>query len=1786
MNLEKECLDFSVAVIGLAGRFPGAKNVKEFWNNLVSEKESISFFTDEELRESRIEQKFIDNPSYVRAKGVLGDSEYFDASFFGYSPREAEILDPQHRIFLESAWHAMEDAGYNPFKIAGKVGVFAGAGVPSYHLEIHKSSALANGISVIISNEKDYLATRVSYKLNLTGTSVSVQCACSTSLTAIVLGVQSLLTYQNDMVLAGGVSVSFPENQGYLYEKGSLDSPDGHCRTFDARAEGTVFSSGAGVVVLKRLSDAVRDGDNIYCIIRGGSTNNDGLSKASYTAPSVHGQVAVEVDALEMAGVNPETITYVEAHGTATQLGDPIEVKALTEAFRQYTLKNNYCALGSVKSNIGHTDVASGVIGLIKVALAMKYHIIPAHLHFETPNPQIDFVSSPFYVNVKTREWVASEEFPRRALLNSFGVGGSNACLILEEASPVLSSDNKERPYYLLPLSAKTETALAEASSSLLEHIEEHPKVNLTDLVYTLQSGRALFEHRKAVLFSSRKELVELLKNKDGLSVASADKDEDVIFMFPGQGNQYLKMGKELYESEPFFQKEIDNCCEILSNLHYEYDLKGELFLGEGTRVHQTIIAQPALFIIEFSLAQFLMHLGVIPKAMIGHSIGEFVAACIAGVISKKDALMIVIARAKMTQSLPEGSMLAIFEEYEKVKEWTVHPNEVAVINGPKLTVVSGTTEAIAALEEELLQKNVFCKRLNTSHAFHSHMMDPLIAPLQAMISQIKLSSLQIPIISTATGDWMSDEQAQDPAYWAEHARKPVLFSTAAQELLAQGNHFYIEVGPGHSLESAIKSCSTSADNKIVGVMDALQGASTSDKFFYLALAKIWALGGKIDLAQLHGGKKVSLPGYPFERNKFVLGFKEVAAVKLQESGKKQDIGEWFYLPSWKKSIPLNLAFDRSIPNENAVWIVFHNDDSLGRALITYLKQASQTVCSVQIGGNYTEHSPFDYCIDPANPQDYLRLIERIKETTRDRGYRILHLWNFNHREAIVLDRLGELENRNFYSLLFLEQALIRQNVMGNLHITFVGNNIYNITNDEIDIFQSLMVGPCRVFKNEYPHVYSRLLDIVDCQAQEKLIRLIIAENIYESDEIIVAYRNFSRWIPIYEPIYLAKNRTKSLAKEGGIYLFTGGLGAIGLTLAKSIAQSARVTIVLLQRSELPEKHEWDRWLEKEHKISNQIRAIKEIEALGSTVIVKKADVACYTEMESLVSEILSSYVKIDGVLHCAGIPGGGIISLKSREKVEEVLKSKVRGTLILEELLKNQTLDFFIVCSSVTGIIGDKGQVDYCSANAFLDAFANSRDRSIYSSINWGTWDEIGMAVESASNSTVLQDQPSQRPYSKRLSLLSSIEGERHYEVSLFPEKDWFIHTHRLRGVPTLVGTAFFEFLLEYVKDRQAFIKCEISHAQFVSPLMFFSDVDKKLSLKISNNGFTFFSSKNKQEYIYGEISLQEEVEDEFINVRQLIGRLREDFDLGKIEEDAPGMPLVRGARWKTVSKIYKGEKEWLAHLALSSIYRKEAQEFVLHPALLDFATSFSVSYIVESFYLPYMYEKICIFHPLEEEIYSYVRLKEQKEDQLSLDIDLLGKSGKVLVRIKGYTLKKVAINAATAAIKNAQEKVSQNILPKEGAEVFNRFFQQCTLPQIIICAEDFNDLVKENQPSKEHKETVVEKKVAKHTRPHLFTPYVAPSNEIEKAIIVIWESVLGINQLGIDDNFIELGGNSLSAIQIIAQLTEIFKMEFRVESFLANPTVRGASDFIISQLIEDLDEENMKEIMSVSGY
>jgi acyl transferase domain-containing protein/acyl carrier protein len=1334
-----------IAIIGMSGRFPGAKNIPEFWRNLCDGIEAISQFTEEELIAAGVDAELLNHPHYIKAGAVLEDIDLFDAAFFGFNPKEAEMTDPQHRLFLECAWEALENAGYDSQRCESRIGVYAGASLNNYlsfNLNTDQLGS-AQTFQKLIGNDKDFLSTRVSYKLNLTGPSLTIQTACSTSLVATALACQSLLNYQCDMALAGGVSVRVPQKTGYLHQEGGILSPDGHCRAFDAEAQGTIIGNGVGVVLLKRLSDAIADGDHIYAVIKGSAINNDGSHKVGYTAPSVNGQAEAIAEAIALADIQPETITYIETHGTGTALGDPIEISALTNVFRSQTHKQGFCAIGSVKTNIGHLDAAAGVTGLIKTALALQHKLIPPSLNFQQPNPEIDFVNSPFYVNTQLQAWQTTST-PRRAGVSSLGIGGTNAHVILEEApTQVKSQKSKVKNQYLLCLSAKTDSALETATQNLVQYfkdekltqsrkvakeesvvstsIQEYSELNLADVAYTLQVGRSIFNYRRFVVCQSIEEAINTLENPDNPQVFTHFQEptqRPITFMFPGQGAQYIDMGRELYETQPTFREQVDNCCLLLEP-HLGLDLRSIIYpqnSATAAQLQQTSLAQPALFVIEYALAQLWMSWGISPQAMIGHSIGEYVAACLAGVISLADALAVVATRGYLMQQMPQGAMLSVSASAAAIQDLLNQDLAIAAKNAPHLCVLSGSDHAIAEIAAKLAANGIESRRLHTSHAFHSAMMAPMLEAFMEKLQTIELNPPKIPFISNLTGTWITAEQATSPDYWGQHLLKTVEFSAGLSVLLQAQESILLEVGPGRSLCTFVKQHSQEAAGQVVLPSLRHPQEETSDVNFLLnILGRLWLAGVEVNWSGFYSHEqryRLRLPTYPFERQRYWISpaiKTEVSDKDESKQGKKSDISDWFYIPSWKR-VPLTPT--NKIPAGK--FLIFLDASGLGLELVQKLQASGQNVTIVQVGTSFDQLDSHTYTINPGAVDDYHQLWQQLskQDQTPDR---IIHFWSLTASEHLSWETT---QNLGFYSLVYLAQAIGQGEINNAIQLVIVANHLYEISgNEALKPEKNTILGACKVIPQEYPLISCQLIDILLSATSADFASQLLAELSAESQESIIAYRHHYRWIPTFEPILLESTTAdKTRLRPGGVYLITGGMGGMGLVLAEYLAKTVQAKLILLGRS-----------------VTSDNEKIQELESLGAEVLLLSADVTNYDQMQSAIAQSLARFGTIHGVIHAAGVAGSGMIQLKTPEIAASVFAPKVQGTIVLNNLLKEQDLDFFILCSSLSAIQGGLGQVDYCAANNFLDAFAHWNtvtNNRLTIAINWDTWQQVGMAV------------------------------------------------------------------------------------------------------------------------------------------------------------------------------------------------------------------------------------------------------------------------------------------------------------------------------------------------------------------------------------------------------------------------------------------------------------------------
>jgi thioester reductase-like protein len=1205
-----------IAVIGLACRVPGAADADAFWQNLEDGVESITDYTDEELLASGVDPAWLARPDYVKAGYELPGSDLFDAGFFGYSPRDAELIDPQQRLLMECAWEALEEAGYDSERASGPIGVFAGTSLPRYLLNIYSNPELAQSagdLPILLGNDKDFLATRLSYKLNLKGPSVAVQTACSTSLVAVHLACQSLLAQESDLALAGGVSVNVPMRAGNFHQEGSIISRDGRTRTFDHRADGTLFGSGVGMVVLKRLSDAIEDGDHVRAVIRGTAINNDGSLKVGFTAPSVRGQAKVIAEALANAGVSADTIGYVEAHGTGTALGDPIEISALTRAFRATTKRQGFCAIGSVKTNVGHLSAAAGVISLIKAVLALEHRRLPPSLNFERPNPQIDFAASPFYVQTRLAEWPRGAA-PRRAGVSSFGMGGTNAHLVLEEA-PEIEDPPAVRPWRLLTVSAHTASALDRAAEKLAAHLERHPETDLTDAAYTLQVGRRAFNHRRAVVCQSLAEAVAALRGQlPERQTAGLRETENrpVAFVLPaalaGPGNP----GAELHRAEPVFRQHADEAAGLLA-----------AELGFDPRAAAGPQADTArAFIVGYALAGLLRSWGVKPAAASGQGVGEALAAHLSGALPLADA-------ARRAAAVIRGETGAAEERRQGLPA-----------DGAPVALELGTATAPG-----------------------------------------RLACLPAP-------------------------------------------------GTGPELAALLQ-----------------------------ALGGLWVAGVEVDWAGVNAReprRRSRLPTYPFERQRFWVERANAALANIANIAKiggpaaivkDPRLEDWFSVPSWKRC-PAPGAYaagEGELPSGH--WLIWRDLCGVADALAAKLRAAGRAVTLVDAGESFGSGGDGGYTIDPRSPEDYDRLVRQLVEAGAI-PERIVHLWNVTAGsdpglDPAAVERSGKL---GFWSLLSLTQALSRHCTASTFDLTLVTSGVQRVTGEEdLQPAKASLLGLCSVVSQELLNFTCRSIDLspapADAGSSAAAADLLLADLASPAAEPAIAYRGGRRWVETFEPVRLGERAAGATRlRQGGVYLITGGLGHVGSVLARHLARQHAARLVLVGRSGLPPREEWTARLQAADPASERIRRVQELEALGAEVLVVTADVADAAALARAVELGRQRFGALHGVIHAAGWVGqGAFMALQDlgEATVRGHFDPKVRGTIALAQAVaaaraagaespESAELDFCLLTSSLSAVLGGLGHGAYSAANRFLDAFAHHQSQQTgvpWRSLNWDSW-------------------------------------------------------------------------------------------------------------------------------------------------------------------------------------------------------------------------------------------------------------------------------------------------------------------------------------------------------------------------------------------------------------------------------------------------------------------------------
>ncbi|MDC0736818.1 beta-ketoacyl synthase N-terminal-like domain-containing protein [Cognatishimia sp. SS12] len=1824
-----------IAIVGMAAHLPGSATLEDYWTNLRDGVECITPLSEEALLEAGESPSRLRHKNYVRAAAILEDFEKFDAEFFGLSPKEAAIMDPQHRQFLEVSWEALEIAGHMPERFEGDIGVFGGCGMGSYfYFNVCSNPELVDSTGMFLlrhtGNDKDFLSTRLSHILDLKGPSLSVQTACSTSLVAAHYACQALLNGECDMALAGGVTIELPHKRGYIFEEGEILSPDGHCHAFDHRAQGTVFGSGAGVVVLRRMADALADGDHIWGVIRGSAVNNDGSAKAGYLAPSVDGQAAAIADAQAMADVTADTIDYVECHGTGTYLGDPIEVAALTEAFRETTDARGYCRIGSVKTNIGHLDTAAGAASLIKTALSLHHKQMPPSLGFEAPNPAIDFESSPFEVNAALQPW-ESHKGPRRAGVNSLGVGGTNAHVIVQEAPQRPASEPSDWPYHLLTISGRNAKALDANCAALAAHLRAHPDQDLADVAYTLQKGRRAFEKRRIVVARDHAEAATLLDEKTERRVFThtADHaDPEVVFMFPGGGAQYARMAQDLYETEPVFQDWMDRGLDILQ-AKVSHDVRA-LWLAEGMdltaadeQLKQPSLQLPLIMIVEYALAQLWMSWGVTPAVLMGHSMGENTAACLAGVMSFEDCIGLVLLRGQLFDTVPAGGMLSVPLALDALHPYLDDDLDIAAENAADLTVVSGPDATLQALAERLAADEIEAQRIAIDIAAHSRMLEPILAKFEAYLRQITLSAPNLPIMSNRSGQLLSDAEAMDPMYWVGHLRGTVRFAACVETCAAKPGRIFLEVGPGKALNSLARMNRQVGAGRTLSSLRHPQEEIEDDLYFMQVLGQLWACGAGFDWAQIWGEarrNRVILPTYQFQRSSYFIAPGSHASTATEALLRQENMADWGYRSAWMPraaECDVDLAEDLTLAVPHT-WLIFLDDAGLGTALTGKLRAAGQTVITVAAGDAYDRVSEDHYLLAPERGREgYDQLLADLIALGRAPD-RIVHLWlltaSASHRPGSSFFHRN-LE-QGFYSLMFLGQAMVSENLARPIQLTAVTNGAAQLRQEGLPQPEKATIrGPLGVMPREVPGLSCKSIDVDELDVGA-LLPLLTEDLMAPPETAQVAYRGARRFVKTSKPLPLPAQAALEW-QAGATYLITGGFGGIGVTVARDMLQ-AGANVVLQTRRALPARSEWDSILEftgSTDRRARQIAIVRELEALPGNLKIVVADVNNINDMRAAKEDILAQFGAITGVIHAAGVINDAPMLSKSSADVEDVLAPKLHGTLVLDQLFADGALDWLVLFASTSTVITPAGQVDYVAANEFLNAYAQSRagDQTKVLAVNWGVWSDVGMAAEAIAADTSAKPtkrRPVEAPTLSDVAI--DADGTLTFEATLDADTTWMLDQHRsLLGEAIMPGTGYLSLISEAMQVLDGARAYAVRDLTFLRALHVTEGATRALRLRLTptDAGYDLAVLADYRDgfvvHAEGRIAMSAMPQPTGFDLAAVRARCDQDVAQAKPGETlrSPQEAHLRfGPHWQVVTQTALGAGEGLAELTLPDHLRQEAKGMALHPGLLDLGTGWAMQlidgYQAGNLWVPVRYDALRHYGALPAQIVSWVRLVDGTSGSgtARFDVVLADKNGSVCVEVQGLTLRRLAggfalnampapkaseilrdgaaqqVQPLSANEQRLQQTVAEGIPAQLGGEALRRAMGQMGqrgqgakgLSQVIVSSLDLAglsaqlDALGADDPAQNQG----------FERPDLDSEFVAPANDIERTLAQFWQELLGIDEVGTQDSFFDLGGHSLVAVRLFSMVKKTYQIDFPISVLFEAPTIAQCAALIAERI------------------
>jgi acyl transferase domain-containing protein/thioesterase domain-containing protein len=1800
-----------IAIVGFGVDLPGASDPRQYWQNLRDGVESIIHLTPEELRAAGETESRISHPDYVPFAARLDGFDHFDAEFFGLSPKDAAVMDPQHRKFLETCWHALDHAGHRPDSL-GMVGVWAGCGMGSYFsVNICSNRDLVEETGMFLlrhtGNDKDFLSTRVSHIFDLRGPSVSVQTACSTSLVAVHSACQALLAGDCDAALAGGVTIELPQGRGYIYKPNEILSPDGHCRAFDHRSQGTVFGSGAAVVLLRRLSDAIADGDHIWAVIRGSAINNDGSAKAGYLAPSVEGQAAAMAEAHLIAGVDPSTIDYVECHGTGTSLGDPIEVAALAEAFA-LGQGGGRTGIGSVKTNIGHTDTAAGTAGLIKVALSLHHREIPPSLGYEAPNPVIDFDSTPFHV-VATREpWPAHPDRPGRAAVNSLGVGGTNAHVVVEEAPPAPPSEPSDWPVQPLIVSGRTRAALDANAAALAAWLRAHPDANLADVGFTLQQGRKLFDKRRVLVAADATEAAELLETGNTRRVFNHDRMTAApkpAFLFPGGGAQSIHMARGLYETEPVFRDWMDRGLAVLERLT-DRDPRA-LWLPEPGQeqaateaLNRPSVQLPLIMIVEYALAQLWISWGIVPQALAGHSMGENTAACLSGVIGFEDCIALVELRGRLFDRIAPGGMLSVPLPAAELMAEAGDDLDLACDNAPGLSVVSGPRDRIDTLQATLVARGIDCQRVAIDIAAHSRMLEPILPEFEAFLRSIPLAAPRIPILSNRTGTWMTDAQATDPRYWVDHLRHHVDFAGCIATLREDPARLFVEVGPGRAM-SALAQANGAAPDRVISTLRHPDHAIEDDAFFLNAFARLSAAGLALDWSPIwgEGRRRVPLPGYVFQSKRYFIEPASSDASYATTDDAPLAIPEsqgWAWRPSWRLSAPdIELGADGRPQAAAERWLILADETGLATRVGTQLRDAGHEVIWLRPGDCFAQTGESDFIVAPENgASDFELLIAALVAQNR-LPQRIVSFWlvpDAGRQGARAgFSAFHRHLEQGFNTALHLIRALANEG--GGQEIDFVA-----ITSDAVRVGaekieapeKATILGPLAVGMREFPWLSARSIDVQTRGDQTALAQRLVEDLLDPAPPARAAWRDGRRLARHLVPAALPAPDAAPTFGPGRTVLITGGLGGIALTLARHIsAQGAAVA--LLTRRPLPPKEEWDARIaaDPDHRQARQMAALRDLRAAGATIAVEAADVTDAEALSRAVAALRGRLGPITDLIHAAGVVDDAPMLAKSTAGIEDVLAPKVHGTRNLAMVLAAHPVQRTVLFSSTSTEIAAAGQVDYVAANEYLNAVAGAGIAAFGQvvSLNWGVWADIGMAADAL---TGRRDDPAPLPVDQPLLSTHARQGAVDRFGGRLSASDWIIAEHRTRdGVALLPGTGTIELAAQALQAAGRHAPWALRDLTFLDPLTVEDGGTRDFRVTLTQGqettGFLV-----EADFGQGPVAVAEggitaaEPARAPLDLLALTAGMRVDrAPVGHALESAQEGQMAFGPRWRVLQATWMGDGQGLAQLRLPDAALADLDRgFILHPALMDIATGWAMDLIPgydrAQLWVPLSYRALTMHAPLPAAVTSLVRLANASDGYASFDVTLTDPQGRVLVEVEGLTLRRLdaapAVRLAARGPDMAQptrpgqerlaRMVAQGIPPGRGPVLLEQALQ-AGLPQIAISSMDLPQLIAQETRSSRARAAGAS---TSFERPDLDSDYVEPRTDLERSIAGFFRDLLGVQQVGVDDGFFDLGGHSLIAVRLFAMIRKAYAIDLPLATLFEAPNVAALAALIEARI------------------